>query len=263
MTTNEFAPLQALILIVDDAIIIRRGLRAALEREGYVVKEAANGTQALDLFKQHHPDLILLDALLPDISGFDICKRLQTLPGGQQTPVIVVTSLDDPDAVTQAFEAGAADYIAKPIQNHWLVLSKRIRRLIAARQTELSLESERNLLRTLIDNVPDDIFVKDVEGRFVISNQAHAHHAHVASPDEMIGKTAFETFPQDMATKFHAEDQSILSSGEPLINAERHVVDDAGNERIVLTTKVPLRDQDGKITGLIGINRDITERHAS
>jgi PAS domain S-box-containing protein len=262
VSTNEVESKnpQALILIVDDAIVIRRGLRAALEREGYMVQEATNGVQALDLYKQYQPDLILLDAILPDISGFEVCSRLQELPGGAQTPIVIVTSMDQPEAVTQAFDAGAADYIAKPIQNHWTVLSKRIRKLIAVRQAEKALEAERNMLRALIDNVPDYIFIKDTEGRFLLSNRSHALAGQVTTPEELIGKTAFEAFPPEMAAQFHADDQLILQSGEPLINVERHTVDADGNERIVLTTKVPLRDDDGNVIGLVGISRDVTER---
>jgi two-component system, sensor histidine kinase and response regulator len=140
------------------------------------------------------------------------------------------------------------------------VLSKRIRRLISARQSEKALEAERNMLRALIDNLPDYIFIKDADGRFILSNKAHALAGQVSSPEELIGKTAFEAFPQEMAAQFHADDQQILESGKSLINLERHTVDADGNERIVLTTKVPLRDEQGNITGLVGISRDVTER---
>ncbi|MEO8612138.1 MAG: PAS domain-containing sensor histidine kinase [Chloroflexota bacterium] len=120
-------------------------------------------------------------------------------------------------------------------------------------------QQERHLLLTLIDHIPDYIFVKDREGRFVVTNIAHAKAAQ-ALPQDLIGKTAFEVFPPNLAAQFHADDESLMQSGEPLVNAERTSIDDLGNERIVLTTKVPLKDGDGQVTGLVGISHDITHR---
>jgi PAS domain S-box-containing protein len=131
------------------------------------------------------------------------------------------------------------------------------------KQAEDALQAERNLLRTLIDNVPDYIFVKDVEGRFMSSNMAHARSGGVATPAELIGKTAFDLYPADLAARFHADDVALMETGEELINAERHTVDAAGNDTLVLTTKIPLRDRDGNINGLVGISRDITDYRAA
>jgi diguanylate cyclase (GGDEF)-like protein/PAS domain S-box-containing protein len=82
----------------------------------------------------------------------------------------------------------------------------------------------------------------------------------VETPDEVIGKTDFDLFPQEDVEQYYADEQAIFRSGQPLINREEPVVDKAGNRRWVLTSKVPLRDSHGKIVGLVGINRDITER---
>jgi two-component system sensor histidine kinase/response regulator len=121
------------------------------------------------------------------------------------------------------------------------------------------LSQERDLLRTLIDSTPDYIFIKDVAGRFVITNIAHAQAVN-ATPDELEGKTAFEMFPPDLAAQFHADDERIIQSGTPLINLERTTVGEHGVDKTVLTTKIPLRDLNGRVTGLVGISRDITER---
>lgn len=128
------------------------------------------------------------------------------------------------------------------------------------RNTQNKLRQERDLLRTLIDSTPDYIFLKDADGRFILTNTAHAQAAGIINPDDLIGKTAFDVFSPQLATQFHEDDQRIIDSGEALINAERETVDAQGQRKFVLTTKIPWRDKDGQILGLVGISRDVTER---
>ena len=127
------------------------------------------------------------------------------------------------------------------------------------KQAEESLARERNLLRTLIDNVPDQIYVKDTESRFVIANTSFIRLVGAKTPEEVIGKTDFDFFPQN-APAYYAYEQEIIRSGQPVINKEESDIDSGDGMGWVLTTKVPLQDSDGKIIGLVGINRDITER---
>lgn len=127
-------------------------------------------------------------------------------------------------------------------------------------QARQALEQERSLLRTLIDQLPDYIFVKDAALRFIASNTAHARAVNSSHADDMIGKSAAQLFPPELAENFEADDRRILETGEALINAERITTDSAGNKRWVLTTKMPFRDPGGRIAGLVGISRDITAR---
>ena len=117
-----------LILIVDDDRTMRSLLNLAMEEEGYRVVEAENGEQCLSEYTHFQPDLILLDAVMPDIDGFTCCQKIRCLPGGEHIPILTITVLDDQESVEQAFRAGATDYITKPI--HWSVLSQRVRRLL-------------------------------------------------------------------------------------------------------------------------------------
>ncbi|MBA3872675.1 MAG: PAS domain S-box protein, partial [Anaerolineae bacterium] len=128
------------------------------------------------------------------------------------------------------------------------------------RKAHEKLRQERDLLRTLIDHTPDYIFLKDAQGRFILTNTAHAYAAGNIQPEELIGKTAFDVFSPELASQFHEDDQKIMHSGEPLISAERETVDAHGDRKTVLTTKIPWRDKDGQILGLVGISRDVTER---
>jgi len=132
--------------------------------------------------------------------------------------------------------------------------------LIEYEEVKAELAQERDLLRALIDSFPDYIFVKDDEGRFVISNKAHAEAAQITDPEQLVGKTAFDTFPPELAQQYDEDDRAVIASTEPLFNLERQTVDPNGQLRWVLTTKVPFTSRDGKMRGLVGISRDITDR---
>ncbi len=126
------------ILLVDDEKALRLILRRAMMGEGYQVTEAHNGEQCLLACQRQVPDLILLDAVMPGIDGFECCHQLQTLFGERCPPILMITALYDQASVDRAFEAGATDYITKPIL--WAVLRQRVRRLIQTHQTELALK---------------------------------------------------------------------------------------------------------------------------
>lgn len=136
-----------------------------------------------------------------------------------------------------------------------------LRREVASHaRAEEALTEERNLLRTLMDNLPDSVFVKDTQSRFILNNAAHRAILGKATLAEVVGKTDFDLFPSELATQYYADEQQVIRSGEPLLNREEPTVDAAGRHLWYLTTKVPLRDSQGKTIGTLGICRDITER---
>ncbi len=131
------------------------------------------------------------------------------------------------------------------------------------REAEEALAKERNLLRTLIDNLPDDIYIKDTDSRFVLVNNATVFSLGATTSDEVIGNTDFDFKPHELAELHHADEQRIIKSGQPMINRVEPAIDPAGNRVWYSTTKVPLRNNSGKIIGLVGIGKDITERKQS
>ena len=118
--------------------------------------------------------------------------------------------------------------------------------------------AERHL-RALIDGVPDLIFFKDTESRFTLVNHAVAAYLGVADPGAMAGKTDADFFPPAIAQEFLADERRVLTTGNPLIGKPESHVGADGQVRWVLTNKVPIRDPDGRITGLVGISRDVTD----
>ncbi len=112
----------------------------------------------------------------------------------------------------------------------------------------------------MIDDLPDCIYVKDAQGRFVAANLATARLMGSAAPSELLGRTDFDFYPPDLAAEYRADEEELLRSGKPLINKDELRCDSNGTLRILLTTKAPMRDDDGKIVGLVGISRDVSER---
>ncbi|MGA8234568.1 MAG: response regulator, partial [Candidatus Acidiferrales bacterium] len=127
------------------------------------------------------------------------------------------------------------------------------------KRAEETLSGERRLLRTLIDNMPDYIYVKDRGSRFVLANRAVAGLVGVQNPNDLLGKTDYDYFPQDFAAVFFSDEQAIIQSGQPMVNREERAVDAEGNAKWLLTSKVPWRDPHGQTIGIIGIGRDITQ----
>lgn len=123
--------------------------------------------------------------------------------------------------------------------------------------------SDRQLLRTIIDTLPDMIYVKDRDGRFEVANQALAQVVGVSHSDALIGKTDAELFPPTLADQYHADEQALFASGEPMVNKEEPLVAADGAQRWLVTTKIPLRDHQGRVVRLVGRGQDITERRQS
>ncbi len=127
------------------------------------------------------------------------------------------------------------------------------------KRAEEALAEEHYLLRTLLNTLPDHIYIKDTESRFVIGNIATARSVGATTPDEIVGKTDFDFHPQELAAQYYADEQAIIQSGQELTDHEEPAVDPSGDQRWFSSTKVPLRDRQGKIIGLVGMNRDITQ----
>ncbi len=128
------------------------------------------------------------------------------------------------------------------------------------KQAEASLSEERLMLRTLIDNLPDNVFIKDRQSRFLLSNLAHIRWLRAASQEELVAKTDFDFYSKELAEKYFTDEQAVMSSGQALIGREEPSFDEAGNPRWLLTSKVPLFDTNNRIIGIVGVNHDITHR---
>lgn len=126
--------------------------------------------------------------------------------------------------------------------------------------TRAELADERELLRTVIDNLPDMVYIKDRQGRFVLNNTASLRFHRGQRQEDMSGKTDFDFHPRHQAEQYYATEQHIIQSGEPHLNLEEEYVTPMGEKRWMSTNKFPLQNAVGDIIGLMGIAHDITER---
>jgi PAS domain S-box-containing protein len=129
--------------------------------------------------------------------------------------------------------------------------------------TEEMLQNERIFMRTVLNNIPDAIYVKDLNCRKTFVNKSDLENLGCTSEDEAIGKTDFDFFSHDAATAFYADDQSVIKTGKSILNREEYFLNDDGKEKWLLTSKIPLYSDEGKIVGLVGIGHDITENKKS
>ena len=130
----------------------------------------------------------------------------------------------------------------------------------ALKQQVKTLADQLYQLRTLIDHLPDFIYIKDLDSRFVIDNQAHTELLGYNNPEEIVGKSDFDVFPKELAERYFADEQEVMRTGVALIDREEQTVAATGERRWVSTNKVPLHDRNGDIIGLVGMSRDITAR---
>jgi two-component system, LuxR family, sensor kinase FixL len=173
------------------------------------------------------------------------------------------------DRATLTDEIGSATTVAVIIGSALTIFALIIaclmilRDLAARHRAEEALAQEHNLLSSIINAIPDHVYVKDVKGRYILDNTAHRSYLGLQGAHAVEGKTVFDYFMSSMAAKFDADDRRVIETGEPMLNCEEPSLKPADNREIWLeTTKVPLRDTDGKIVGLVGISSDISERKA-
>ena len=135
-----------------------------------------------------------------------------------------------------------------------------LRDIAARRRAEAALAAEHNLLRSIIDTIPDHVFVKDERGRYILDNEAHRAMTTGLDMVGTVGRTVFDYFPPEDATRYHDDDRFVMETGERIINREDMVTGPDGKEVWLQTTKVPLRDVRGRIIGLVGIAANISDR---
>ncbi|HEX4087036.1 MAG TPA: SpoIIE family protein phosphatase [Chthoniobacteraceae bacterium] len=247
------------ILLVEDdtgdARLIHELLRDARSR--FAIDHVRRLSEAVERLKQGGIDVVLSDLSLPDSQGIGTFQQLHA--AAPHVPVIVLSGLDDETLAVETVERGAQDYLVKGrADTHLLVRSIRYALKRAAAERELA--EERNLLRSVINNLLDSIYVKDARGVYRLDNLAHMRSIGAHRPEDVVGKTVFDFFPYDAAVRFQADDQAVIRTGKAIVNRQEAFSSGNGEKQWLSTTKVPLRNHEGQIIGIVGIGRDITER---
>ena len=165
LTAGAFrAPSEAarIVVAIDDDAVILRAISKALSVAGLVCHTATTGEAGLRLIREHAPDLVLLDLLLVGEDGFSVCREIRRTWSPEELPVVVITGLDDFATIHAAYQAGANDFLTKPL--HWKHLPYRIRHVLRANQAFKDLQKNTRTLRSLFAVHPDPIFTVDTEG---------------------------------------------------------------------------------------------------
>jgi diguanylate cyclase (GGDEF)-like protein/PAS domain S-box-containing protein len=252
---NEYSLLNIRsVLVVDDEPQNLHVLKQILQDDYHLIF-AKDGRTALALCRDKKPDLVLLDVMMPEFSGYEVCAELKTDPVTSNIPVIFISALTDTIDEAHGFEAGAVDYITKPI-NPAIVKARVATHLSLVRVDELK-KSEANL-HAMLDNSPFLTWLKDTEGRYIKINKVFSDYIKIEDPKLAIGKTDLDLNPKELAEKYRADDAEVIASRQ-----QKHVEELAFDGKIVHwieTFKTPVIDSHGKVLGTVGFAQDITER---
>jgi signal transduction histidine kinase len=154
------------LLIVDDNASARETLLAMLEPENYQIEQAKDGFQALQLLQDFRPDLILLDVMMPGMDGFEVCRRIRATPQLAEVPIIILTALDDRASLLHGIEAGADDFISKPVDRY--ELTARVRTIMRLNRYHTLQQQRENL-----SEMTERLIAAQEEERQHISRELH------------------------------------------------------------------------------------------
>jgi len=248
---------QPRVLLVDDDEVNLLLTSIALRERGFVVTEATSGEQALQELAGQVPDVVVLDALMPKMDGFETCRVLRALPGFESLPVLMLTGLDDDASITRAYEAGATDFFVKSTQ--WSLLNGRLRYLLRSSRTRLELERSKSKLARAQDLARMGSFdwkrghggpLFSVEGLRVFG----------LGPGDALGfRSLLRMLPaadlNGFQTVLHEvfKHSSVLATDIPVTLLD-------GRQRIVHVEAEPEFNEHGNLVGYTGIVQDVTDR---
>jgi phosphoserine phosphatase RsbU/P len=218
---------------------------------------AQNLAVGLEKIKAHSHDLVLLNLALPDGHGLNAFSQIHA--AAAQTPVVVVADVVDEEIAARTLSLGAQDYLlTTQLTAH--ALAATIRKTLDRHLCQLTHNHEGFLLQTLMNSIPDAVYFKDTRSQFLMISRALSKKHHLNDPQEAVGKTDADYFTKPHAEQALADEQTILRTGQPLEGIEESETWPDGSVTWVSTTKMPLRNNSGRIVGTFGISRDITKR---
>ncbi|MCI5224756.1 MAG: hybrid sensor histidine kinase/response regulator, partial [Candidatus Electrothrix sp. AR4] len=259
-----------IILIVDDQPANLKVLLSFLQARNFELRILQSGMRALAMLQEITPDIILLDVLMPEMNGFETCKKIKENKSFDGVPVIFMTALDSLEDKVAGFEVGGVDYITKPFQqtevlvriNTHISLRKKALKL---KETQKALLYQKKMLEALLNSIPDPIYFKDRKNRYLGCNRAFEDLAGRQEKD-IVGKTDDAVLAEDIADSFRKKDQEMLFSGTSQRTEELVIAPD-GQEILLDILRTPYIGPNGDLLGLIGTSRNINalkqaKRHA-
>jgi len=256
MTRLLTAPKTTNILVVDDTPDNLRLLITLLGEQGYSVRPVTEGPLAINAAQLEPPDLILLDVKMPDMDGYEVCRRLKANAKTCDIPIVFLTVLDDVEDIVKGFEMGGVDYITKPVKAGELL--SRIANQVELRSLQRHLMEQEQFLRSIYDSVEASITIVDVleEGKLQVAavNETALRFSGMQR-HQVEGMYLEHLLPAEVIERNHCV---CIKKG---ISVTREELTDINGEAMWwLTTHAPVRDEHGVVKRLIGTSINITER---
>lgn len=247
-----------LILVVDDDIVNRLYIEKALDNDGYHVLSAKNGQEALALYYEHTPDMIVMDVMMPVMNGFEACRRIREDDNPLSPPILMLTGLNDVDSIEKAFDAGATDFIVKPFSVP--IFIQRIRYALKTRDTDLELYKHQMRLAHAHKVARLGYWDWDIKKNYLYWSEEVFNILSVEIDE-------FENNRQAFRTRVHPDDWDMvkraikksLELGEPY-SVEHRVVQPNGETLVVHQHAELMFGENNQVIRMLGIVQDITDR---
>lgn len=238
-----------------DVFLLREMLDSQKKCRFYISDVAATLAEGMRLIESGRFDLALLDLTLPDCSGLDTFVGIRG--AAPDLPIVILSDSDDGELALEAVQHGAKECLVKG-RIDGPALHRAMRYAIERTRAEAALARERDMLNTLLENIPDRIYFKDDQSRFIRINHALTELFGLKRPDEAYGKTDADFYGGEHAGKALADERRVMETGEPLLGQVEFEILADGRKSWSLTTKLPRRDRSGQIIGTCGISREVT-----
>ena len=248
-----------LVLLVDDDPVARLLTASALAERQWRVIEADGGGHALELFSDNLPDVVVLDALMPDMDGFVTCERLRRLAGGEHVPVLMLTGLDDEPSIARAYEAGATDFFVKST-SQWTLLSERLRYMIRASRMREELAESRAKLTKAQRIARLGSWEWNIAARWVkLSEECFPIAGLPRQDDGLADWFVWSRVVEDERARIEMLFREALASTGQM-KFECRIARPNGQIRVVHMEAEVDRDESGRAVAVHGVVQDITER---
>ena len=249
---------QLIALVVDDDMAQRLLMVETLLENNLYVEEAADGQEAVELFKKITPDIVLMDVKMPRMGGFSACKAMRQLPEGQDVVIVLVTGLDDFESIQRAFDAGATDFITKPV--NWPLLNHRVWYLLRASEAFRGLRRSKNRLAMAQE------IARLGNWDWVIANNTWYWSEQMYQIYELDSDT-FNLCKEVIFEFVHADDREMVTQkmadvllGQKDFSLDYRIITKRNNCRTVHEQGEVFYDEQGKAMSVHGTLQDITDR---